>query len=90
VNGCMDSEGYMVSQTSDRLLKQLRSKQLHERAFFFKRLAIGAADAKFAAKLQGLVEEYESAAARITMEIEPERLRDHDAQGQGAPQCRLD
>ncbi len=31
---------------------------------FFKRLAVGAADPKFAAKLQTLVDEYEGEAAR--------------------------
>ncbi len=45
-----------------------RSKQLYERAFFFKRLAIGAADPNFATKLQVLVDEYESEAARARLE----------------------
>jgi len=58
-----------VSQTNDKSIKQSRSKQLYERAFFFKRLAIGAADARFSAKLRPLVEEYESEAARVELEI---------------------
>ena len=59
-----------MSQTDDKSLKQNRSRQLYERAFFFKRLAIGAADPKFSAKLRPLVEEYESEAARMEREIE--------------------
>lgn len=76
----MHLQGDMVNQTDDPSLKRLRSKQLHERAFFFKRLAIGAADPKFAAKLQGLVDEYESAAASMALEAETAALR-----GDGAP-----
>ena len=59
-----------MSQTDDKSLKQNRSRQLYERAFFFKRLAIGAADPKFSAKLRPLVEEYESEAARAKLETE--------------------
>jgi Tfp pilus assembly protein FimV len=59
-----------VTDTNDKSLRQHRSKQLYERAFFFKRLAIGAADPHFAAKLQPLVDEYESEAARAMLEIE--------------------
>lgn len=69
-----------MNQTNDKSLKRLRSNQLHERALFFKRLAIGAANPKFAAKLQGLVEEYEGAAARIALEVETAAM-----QGDGAP-----
>jgi hypothetical protein len=57
-----------VDQTN-KLIEQHRSKQLYERAFFFQRLAIGAADTKFATKLQVLVDEYESRAARAKLEI---------------------
>jgi len=46
------------------------SKQLHERAAFFKRLAVGAADPTFAAKLEALVDEYEGEAARMEREVE--------------------
>lgn len=59
-----------MHQKNDKSLKQDRSKQLYERAFFFKRLAIGAADPKFAAKLQPLVDEYESEAARAMLEMQ--------------------
>ena len=45
-----------------KLIKHAGSKQSHERATFFKRLAVGAADETFAAKLQTLVDEYENAA----------------------------
>lgn len=59
-----------MSQTNDKSLKQNRSRQLYERAIFFRRLAVGAADPKFSAKLRPLVEEYESEAARVEREIE--------------------
>jgi hypothetical protein len=59
-----------VSQTNNKSTKQRQSKQLYERAFFFKRLAIGAADPKFATKLQVLVDEYEGEAARAESEME--------------------
>ena len=59
-----------MDRTNDKSLQQHRSKQLYERASFFKRLAIGAADPKFSAKLQALVDEYESEAARAELEIE--------------------
>ncbi len=52
------------------LTKPYGSKQLHERATFFKRLAVGAADPTFAAKLQALVDEYEGEAARMEREVE--------------------
>ena len=38
--------------------------------FFFQRLAVGAADPKFAAKLQPLVDEYEGEAARAEAPVE--------------------
>ena len=78
-----------MNRANDKSLKQIRSKQLSDRAFFFKRLAIGAADAKFASKLQGLVEEYELAAARITLEAEPASLQADSAAAQGAPAHRI-
>lgn len=83
-------QGCTVDQTNDKSLTELRGKQLYERAFFFKRLAIGAADPKFAAKLQTLVKEYESAAARITLEAEPVARQGHGARAQGTPEVRAD
>ncbi|WFU18068.1 hypothetical protein [Bradyrhizobium sp. CB3481] len=59
-----------MDQKNDKPLQHHRSKQLRERAFFFKRLAIGAADPKFSAKLQVLVDEYEREAARAKLELE--------------------
>jgi hypothetical protein len=59
----------MVDETNDESIRQHRSKQLRERACFFNRLAIGAADPKFAMKLQVLVDEYESKAARVRLEM---------------------
>jgi hypothetical protein len=79
-----------VDQTNDKTLQQDRSKQLYERAFFFKRLAIGAADPTFAAKLQTLVDEYESEAARIKMEIEPAAIPGAAVPARGRPEHRID
>lgn len=60
-----------MDQKEDKSLKECRSKQLYERALFFKRLAIGADDPKFATKLQALVDEYEKKAARAKLEMGP-------------------
>lgn len=79
-----------MDRANDKSLKQIRSKQLSDRAFFFKRLAIGAADAKFASKLQGLVEEYERAAAHIALEAGPAPLQADGAGPQGGPAHRID
>jgi hypothetical protein len=79
-----------VDRTNDKSLRQLRSKQLNERAIFFKRLAVGAADPKFASKLQGLVDEYESAAARIILEADSAALQGDRTQTQGKPAYRVD
>lgn len=57
-----------MNDRSDKSLEQHRSKQL-ERAFFFKRLAIGADDPDFSAKLKPLADEYEREAARATLEM---------------------
>jgi hypothetical protein len=59
-----------VDGANDKLIKHAGSKRSHERATFFKRLAGGAADEKFAAKLQALVDEYESA-ARLETSVTP-------------------
>ncbi len=56
-----------MNRTKRKLIKPSRSRQLYERAFFFKRLAIGAADPTFSAKLQALVDEYESEAAAASL-----------------------
>ena len=77
-----------MDQKNDKSLKQYRSRQLYERAVFFKRLAIGAADPKFATKLQALVDEYEKEAARVKLEIEqPAELRE-TAATHSAPEYR--
>ena len=60
-----------MSGANRKLIKHTGSKQLHERAAFFKRLAVGAADPEFAAKLQALVDEYEGEAARVEMPAVP-------------------
>lgn len=81
-------QGYTVERTNEKSLKQLQSEQLYERAFFFKRLAIGAADATFSAKLQVLVDEYERAAACIKLEAEPVALQ-ANATRDDVTKCRL-
>ena len=69
-----------MGRTKRKLIKQSRSKQLYERAFFCKRLAIGAADPTFAAKLQVLADEYEDEAAREASPMEaPGMPREHEA-----------
>ena len=60
-----------MSEANCRLIKHAGSKQSYERATFFKRLAVGADDPKFAAKLQALVDEYESEAARVETSATP-------------------
>ncbi|KRR16049.1 hypothetical protein CQ14_23650 [Bradyrhizobium lablabi] len=75
-----------MNQTNDKSLKQHRSKQLYDRAFFFKRLAIGAADSKFSAKLQPLVDEYESEAARAMLEMEQPAAPRESAGGCALPE----
>lgn len=59
-----------MGRTSTDSIKQRKSRQLQERAVFFRRLAIGAADPKFATKLQALVDEYEGQAARALSDID--------------------
>lgn len=59
-----------MNHKNDKPLQHHRSNQLRERAFFFKRLAIGAADPKFSAKLQVLVDEYEREADRAKLDLE--------------------
>ena len=59
-----------VGRANCELNKPYGSKHLRERAMFFKRLAVGAADPKFAAKLQTLVDEYEGEAARAERILE--------------------
>ena len=59
-----------MGRSNCKLIKPSGSRQLHDRAIFFKRLAVGAADPKFAAKLQALVDEYEGEAARVEAPVE--------------------
>jgi hypothetical protein len=77
-----------VNTKNDRPLQHRRSKQLRERAFFFKRLAIGAADPKFSAKLQVLVDEYEREAARATLELEQSTNPPQTAPADDTPEHR--
>ena len=66
-----------MDEKDGKSLKEFRSKQLYDRALFFKRLAIGADDPKFAIKLQVLVDEYEKRAARESLAIrQPAGLRE--------------
>lgn len=72
----------------------LQYRQLHDRALFFKRLAIGAAHPKFTTKLQALVEEYERAAQAMLSaeqlakpaEIEGPRVRKSIVPAEKCPQ----
>ena len=59
-----------MGQTKVRSIKPSRIEQLQERVVFFRRLADGAGNLKFAAKLQVLVDEYEREARRAASQIE--------------------
>ena len=76
-----------MGQSIRKAIKQSRSKQLYERALF-KRLAVGAADPKFAAKLQTLADEYEGEAARAASLMEAPGMRIEREEAQSAPQRR--
>lgn len=54
-------------------IKPSRTEQLQERAVFFRRLADGAGDLKFAVKLQALVDEYEKEAGRAASQASDTR-----------------
>jgi hypothetical protein len=58
-----------VGQTKDKSSKLSRTEQLQERAVFFRRLADGAGNLKFATKLQVLVDEYEREARLAASQI---------------------
>jgi hypothetical protein len=75
-----------VKHKNDKPLQHSRSNQLRERAFFFKRLAIGAADPKFSAKLQVLVEEYEREADRAKLDLEQPATRSQTESAGDAPE----
>ncbi len=71
-----------MGRTNRKLIKPSRSAQLQGRADFCMRLAVGAGDPKFAAKLQVLADEYEAEAARVealkeisSMPREPTEIR---------------
>jgi hypothetical protein len=59
-----------VGQTKDKSSKPSRIEQLQGRAVFFRRLADGAGNLKFATKLQVLVDEYEREARLAASQIE--------------------
>ena len=54
-----------MSGANWELMKDTGSKLRHARVTFFKRLAVGAADPQFAAKLQALIDEYEAGATTV-------------------------
>ena len=66
----MDNGSATVEGANCKSIKHAEIKQLRERATFFKRLAVGAADPRFSAKLQALVDEYEGEAARVEISVE--------------------
>jgi hypothetical protein len=70
LNGRRRNGSTTVGRPNCELIKRYGSKDLQARAMYFKRLAVGAADPKFAAKLQVLVDEYEGEAARMEREAE--------------------
>ncbi|UPJ51322.1 hypothetical protein IVB30_08240 [Bradyrhizobium sp. 200] len=59
-----------MGRTKRKSIKPSRTEQLQERAVFFRRLADGAGNLKFATKLQVLVDEYEREARRAASQIE--------------------
>ena len=59
-----------MGRTNRKMIKPVRSRQLLERANYCKRLAVGAADPKFAAMLQALADEYEVEASRTEAQME--------------------
>ena len=67
-----------MGQTKGKSIKPSRIEQLQERAVFFRRLADGAGNLKFAAKLQGLVDEYERearlAASHVDLTAAPQEV----------------
>ncbi len=77
-----------MDRTKRKPIKQSRSQQMYDRAFFFKRLAIGAADPTFSAKLQPLVDEYEGEAARAALLVETPGMRGECEETQRAPERR--
>ena len=66
----MNNGSATVEGANCKSIKHAEIKQLRERATFFKRLAVGAADPRFSAKLQALVDEYEGEAARVEISVE--------------------
>ena len=73
-----------MGRTNRKLIKLSRSKQLRERATFCKRLALGAADPKFAAMLQALADGYEGEAARAETQMETPATARELAEGRNA------
>ena len=70
-----------MGQTKCKSIKPSRIEQLQERAVFFRRLADGAGNLKFAAKLQVLVDEYEREARLAASQIEGTRQEFEGASG---------
>jgi hypothetical protein len=59
-----------VGRIKRKSIQPSRTEQLQERAVFFRRLADGAGNLKFATKLQALVDEYEREARRAASQTE--------------------
>jgi hypothetical protein len=64
-----------VGQTKGKSIRPSRTEQLLERAIFFRRLADGTGNLKFAAKLQVLVDEYEREARLAASKAEASGTR---------------
>jgi hypothetical protein len=73
-----------VGQTKGKSIKSSRTEQLLERAVFFRRLADGTGNLKFAAKLQVLVDEYEREARLAASEVEASGTSQEFDGGSGA------
>jgi len=58
-----------VGRIKRKSIEPSRTEQLQQRAVFFRRLADGAGDLKFAIKLQALVDEYEREAGRSASQM---------------------
>lgn len=72
-------------------IKPSRTEQLQERAVFFRRLADGAGDLKFAVKLQALVDEYEREAGRAASQAKaPDTPRELESASGARPEHHTD
>ena len=79
-----------MGQTKCKSIKPSQIEQLQERAVFFRRLADGAGNLKFAAKLQVLVDEYEREARLAASQIEAGTPQEFEGASGTYPQHHTD